>query len=249
MPERVENPKMVGSNLIDCVPQKGPCPNACNQCYYNKWFYAGHEPFVPSEEEAAGKIVRVNSGHDSNIQKSIVLEATRHFSHRFYNTSIPNLDFENAPVVLTVNPREDHDWVALENTDNLMYVRARVDTWNIDMVQKIISHYTSLSVPVVLTFTRYYDMIKKDNFNFWYRLKKHVLHDYWDVTEDAWWMLMATLARNTLVFSCGSPYSSYCRDCGVCETLYWRLLTIEGRADEIIGGIKPCKNQMNRKCM
>ena len=63
------NPKQVGTILHDCVPQKGPCPNNCNQCYYNECFYAGHEPLIPEPRDVVGGIVRMNSGHDSNIEK------------------------------------------------------------------------------------------------------------------------------------------------------------------------------------
>jgi len=202
------------------------------------WFYAGHKGFVPSAEEAAGKIVRVNSGHDSNIQKSLVLFSTRHFPHRFYNTSIPNLEFENAPVVLTVNRDEDKCWTATEEKDNLMYVRARVNTWNLELVREIIDFYTKRGIPVVLTFMRYYDVEQiRVTRRTHYEWRHHVLHDYWDITPEAWWQCMQELARHDLVFSCGTPLNHYCRDCGVCETLYWRLLAIEGRTEEIQEGI------------
>jgi hypothetical protein len=231
-----QNPKMVGTKLIDCVPQKGPCPNNCNQCYYNKSFYAGHEPFIPTLEEAAGKIVRVNSGHDSNIQKELVLEKTRHFPNRFYNTSIPNLDFENAPVVLTVNPEEDTSWVAMEWPDNLMYVRFRLNMWNVDIAKKVIRHYTELNIPVVLTFMRYYHrkfVVEPD----YYERRMHISHEYWSIKESTWFWIMSDIGRHGLVYPCGTPQSPYCRDCSVCETLYWRLFIVEGREGAIMEDI------------
>ena len=101
------NPKQDGSNLFDCIPQRGPCPNNCNQCYYNHNFYLpierGH---FPSVEEVGDGIVRVNSGHDSNNQRDYVISSTEQYDKRFFNTSIPILNFPD-PVVLTVNPKEE----------------------------------------------------------------------------------------------------------------------------------------------
>ena len=28
------NPKLVGSNIIDCIPQTGECPLKCTECFY-----------------------------------------------------------------------------------------------------------------------------------------------------------------------------------------------------------------------
>lgn len=234
----IENPKMAGSNLIDCVPQVGRCPNNCDQCYYNKWFYAGFEPVIPTAEDAEGKIVRVNSGNDSNNQRELVLEATRGYKHRFYNTSIPKFDFEDCPVVLTINPRQDGDWVAVALRDNLMFVFFRMNTWNVDMAKEAIRHYCfDIGVPVVLTFMRYFDLLSVHEPHH-YEPRKHVLHEYWDITEKAWWMVMSELPLSNLLFTCGTPGHPYCRDCGVCETLYWRQLVLEGRIEEIEGGLE-----------
>lgn len=219
----LENPKMKGSNLRDCVPQKGPCPNDCNQCYYNRWFYAGFEPVVPTVEEAAGRIVRVNSGHDSNEDKEMVLEVTRKFPWRFYNTSQPELNFEGQPVVLTVNPRENDYWIAMENTRHLMYVRFRVHTRNISMAYEVIDYYTERNVPVVLTFMRYFDESEIPAREH-YEERKHVSHTYWDIRPEHWWWVVDLLSKPRLVFTCGTPENPYCRDCGVCEILYWRKI-------------------------
>ncbi len=230
-----QNPKMAGSNLIDCVPQHGPCPNNCDQCFYQKWFYAGHEPVIPTLEEAKGKIVRVNSGNDSNHQKERVLDATRYYMRRFFNTSVPDLDFEGSPVVLTINPKQDTCWTAVDDPANLMFVRFRANTWNIDMAQDAIKHYCyERKVPLVMTFMRYYNQGLRNcgipsSEAQCYEQRNHIDHEYWDITQEAFGEVMNELLPARLLFTCGTPENPYCRDCGVCETLYWRHMILIDR--------------------
>ena len=117
------NPKLVGSKLIDCIPQTGLCPNACPECFYNggRFYRTLDEPLLPSLEQADGRIVRVNSGHDSNLSRDIVLAATADYEHKFYNTSLPEFGFP-APVVFTCNGREP---LLVECPPNVMFVRVR----------------------------------------------------------------------------------------------------------------------------
>ena len=61
---------------------------------------------MPTLEEVGDGIVRVNSGHDSNIGRDEVIRATEQYPRRFFNTSIAKFDFP-APVVLTANPKEE----------------------------------------------------------------------------------------------------------------------------------------------
>ena len=261
-----QNPKMAGSNLIDCIPQHGPCPNKCDQCFYvgqglpnlkpvenarsnslcetgssrmnagvvhNNWFYAGDEPVVPTLEEVKGKIVRVNSGNDSNNQKELVLETTRQYPRRFYNTSVPDLDFGEEPVVLTINPRQDDCWTAVDDPGDLMFVRFRANTWNLSMAYDAIKHYCyERDVPLVMTFMRYYD--KEGIQASGYEFRKHIDHSYWDITQEGFDSVMDALLPVRLLYTCGTPENPYCRDCGVCETLYWRYMCIDGRVDELL---------------
>ncbi len=70
------NPKQEGTNIFDCKPQCGPCPVGCAQCFYNRpgAFYTSiYEDLVPTPEEVGDGIVRMNSGHDSNIQRDLVI--------------------------------------------------------------------------------------------------------------------------------------------------------------------------------
>jgi len=92
----VQNPKMEGSNIWDCRPQVGKCPNDCNQCFYNREgaFYCDiNEPYIPDPEQVGDGIVRFNSGHDSNLQRDLVIEVSKRYKKCFFNTSIV-LDIE-----------------------------------------------------------------------------------------------------------------------------------------------------------
>ncbi len=112
-------------------------------------------------DEVGDGIVRVNSGHDSNIGRDEVIRATERYPRRFFNTSIAKFDFP-APVVLTANPREEEPvgqpiWPFRDGAPrNLMFVRLRVSSTNLDWVRDGVGWYTSYQVPVVLTFMAYY---------------------------------------------------------------------------------------------
>jgi len=85
------NPKQDGSNLWDCKPQCGPCPLNCNQCFYNRpgaFYVPIDEPHMPTVEEVGEGIVRVNCGHDSNVERELVVAATERYPRKFFNTSI-----------------------------------------------------------------------------------------------------------------------------------------------------------------
>ena len=71
-------------------------PVGCNQCFYNRpgAFYADIEqPIMPTLDEVGDGIVRINSGHDSNIGRDKVIRATEQYPRRFFNTSIAKFDF------------------------------------------------------------------------------------------------------------------------------------------------------------
>jgi hypothetical protein len=136
------NPKQADSNLYDCIPQAGPCPIGCNQCFYNRpgaFYVPTDQPQFPALEEVGDGIVRINCGSDSNNQREHVIASTAHYPRRFFNTSIARFDFP-APVVLTANPKEEDEakyayplrdgerWKA--PADNIMFVRLRTSTTN-----------------------------------------------------------------------------------------------------------------------
>jgi len=215
------NPKLSGSRLIDCIPQTGECPVKCAECFYNggRFYRTLAEPLIPTLEEAKRRIVRVNSGHDSNIQRQRVLDATAWYPHRFYNTSIPRFDFP-APVVFTCNgPR----LFLVSTPPNVMFVRVRTCSWNLDEVDRAIEFYQiGQGRRVVLTFMRYYNseaVVQAGD----YEWRKSVLNDYWCPRPET---IVRILGRykGTGVRMCGTPTSSLCVDCRNCEFLYWDCL-------------------------
>lgn len=220
-----ENPKLHGSCIIDAIPQVGECPNHCSECFYNggRFYRTLDTPLLPSPEDVGLRIVRVNSGNDSNNQREDVIRSTAQYRHKFYNTAVPNFDFPG-PVVLTINPQHDKKPHLVSAPPNLMFVRVRAGMWDKTVVADALDHYRPQGVPVVVTFMRYYnaDLIplayKKD-----YVWKKHILNDYCCATTTATLEFMKAFA-GTGVRMCGTPYSSLCVDCGHCEDFYWHTI-------------------------
>jgi len=221
------NPKLVGSNIVDAIPQTGECPVKCAECFYNggRFFRELDAPLVATPEEARGKIVRVNSGHDSNIQRNVVLAATAAFPHKFYNTAIAKFDFPG-PVVFTCNA---HKLKLVENPPpNLMFVRFRVHTGNLDDADQAVKHYLAKhGIPVVMTFMRYYsEEAVPDKAAYEYR--KSILNSYWMMKRDWVLEIMSRWGKTNPpvrgVRMCSTPYSSFCGDCRNCEFLYWDSL-------------------------
>ena len=163
------NPKQEGTSYFDCIPQTGPCPIGCNQCFYNRpgAYYVPIDqlPLVPTPEEVGDGIVRMNCGNDSNNQRDLVIATAQRYQRYFFNTSIPSFDFPG-PVVLTANPKEEdearyawpvwHDGLVLAGP-NLMFVRLRVSATNLGHMDKAVAAWTAAQVPVVITFMAYYD--------------------------------------------------------------------------------------------
>ena len=222
----VRNPKQEGSNVFDCKPQSGLCPLNCNQCFYNREgaFYVDiHKPHIPTVEEVGGGIVRVNCGHDSNIEREKVIKETEIYQHRFFNTAIPKFDFPG-PVVFTANPKEGKRAKLVKPTPNLMFVRLRVSSTNLFYVQEAIIHYTERSIPVVLTFMAYYDKQPRHKSNYEYKVRH--INSYWCPTVE--FMERTTremkLIGGRQVVLCGNLNSYKCADCRNCETYYWQTI-------------------------
>ena len=227
----LENPKTRGSGILACIPQTGRCPNGCKDCFFQSGRsflepLEKHLPNVPGAAMAEGRIVRVNDGNDSNVRREVVIEATKAFAWKFFNTAIPrDLDTFPGPVVLTVNPGEQTDGlpVLLQNIPrNLMFVRVRTNTWNLaSTVDPAVQHYTAQSVPVVLTFMAYFeqsaDIPVTHRAN--YRQRERTLNTYWAITQNAWARVMGRYRDNALVHSCGREGisgGSACKNCGNC---------------------------------
>jgi hypothetical protein len=233
------NPKQEGSNLFDCKPQSGPCPIGCNECFHNREgaFYVDiHKPHMPTVEEVGDGIVRVNCGHDSNIGRDEVIAATARYPRRFFNTSIPKFDFPG-PVVLTANPREEEPvaepiWPFHDGAPrNLMFVRLRVSSTNLDFVRDGVDWYGFYQVPVVLTFMAYFtdeprvpaDVLKAVDGPCYEWRVRHI-NSYWCPTPAFIRWVMGQYRGNRLVSYCGSLEGSYCRFCRNCETYYLQTI-------------------------
>lgn len=228
------NPKQEGSNVYDCKPQKGLCPLNCNQCFYNRpgaFYVDPEEEHMPTVEEVGDGIMRVNSGHDSNFQKKLVVEKTSIYPERFFNTSIPNFDFPG-PVVFTANREEEESCnVQEEIPDNLMFVRLRVSNTNLSLIDKAVKSWTNKGVQVVLTFMAYYtDEPIKNGVEFYlshpecYVYKVRHINSYYCATDE---FMEYVLKREKeiggrLVSMCADIGSYYCRTCKNCETYYWQ---------------------------
>ena len=241
MPYR-ENPKTRGSGIVCAIPQKGECPNRCEDCF----FQSGRShleplkenlPNVPPPAAVARRVVRVNDGNDSNVEIETVLRETGpdRYPMRFYNTAIPkNLERFDAPVVLTVNPGPMTDrnfhraWAP-----NLMFIRVRTNTWNLTVVDAAIRFYAGRQVPSVLTFMAYFDSAAsiptghRQN----YVLRKRTLNRYQAITTEAWRRVMRrweNTPEERWVYSCGKIEgeggASSCRHCGNCLREYFATM-------------------------
>jgi hypothetical protein len=240
----IENPKTKGSGIICCIPQASLCPMKCEDCF----FQSGRSYLEPLSENLPNmpggrcemNVVRINDGNDSNNKREFVIEETKHFPMRFYNTSIPkDLEKFDAPVVLTVNPGTMTDASACMLHDipkNLMFVRFRVDMWNLGICDDVIKWYSDSSIPIILTFMAYYD--ERAIPEMWkdcYIYRKRTLNSYYAITTDAWERVMSRYKYNKWVHSCGKIEGekgvTSCRFCGNCLREYFatteRTLTHE----------------------
>lgn len=230
-----ENPKLSGSSMVDCIPQVGNCPNECIECYYNGggFFTDKKSPLIPTLEEVGDKIVRINSGHDSNLQKELVLKVTKRYTKKFYNTSIPDFEFP-APVVFTCNGR-DTDFSAMivvRELKNLMAVRFRTNLWNLDLLDEAVNFYASHGVPVTITFMRYTDISNiPEKYRKYYGIRKSILNMYYCLSREKQMEIVEKYPgpygeefSQRIVGMCGTPESSYCRDCQRCVWAYNKLI-------------------------
>jgi len=240
-PMSVRNPKQEGTPFWDCIPQVGPCPIACDQCFYNRpgaYYVPIDRPHVPTGTEVGDGIVRMNCGNDSNNQRELVIETAQRYKRFFFNTSIPRYDFPG-PVVLTANPKEeDESKYAMPNwhmddwyspAANLMFVRLRTSATNLLLVDKAVAAWTAAKVPCVITFMAYYDhepnlpadLAFKGQCYEW---RVRHINSYWCPTKEFMRWVMLRYAGNRLVSMCSSIGSAYCRDCRNCETHYLQTM-------------------------
>jgi len=230
-----ENPKTRGSGILCAIPQDTRCPYECEDCF----FQSGRSYLEPLDKNLPNIppdqwrdfVVRVNDGNDSSVDFPTVMMRTIRFANKFYNTSNPArlLDYD-APVVLTINPREmtDTDFYKLEMTPlNLMFVRFRTNTWNQDLLRKAVEYYAPLAVPIVLTFMAYHgtaDRIPPDHRHHYMR-RIRTKNQYMAITTDAWRSVMEPWIENNWVYSCGKVEgergNTHCDRCGNCLREYY----------------------------
>ena len=230
------NPKQDGSDLFDCVPQIGPCPMNCAECFYNRpgaFYVPIDKPSIPLPEEVRNGIVRMNCGHDSNVQRDLVIKTAQMYKHFFFNTSIPRLDFPG-PVVLTANPHEEESFIIPGQClvskdygfDNLMFVRLRVSSTNLHLVHDASRAWTEIEVPIVLTFMAYYS--HRPSKPELYEWKKRHINSYYCPTQNfirgTWASVQSSSLKPRLVTICGTLKSNYCKDCHNCDSYYWQTV-------------------------
>jgi len=201
---------------------------------------------MPDVNEVINKnqIVRVNDGNDSNIDRELVVKSVQCYPLRFYNTSIPkDLEKFDAPVVLTLNPGKNTDSIfhKLSNVPkNLMFLRFRTNTWNIDLAKEAIEFYKN--TPVVLTWMAYFETmeknmpeIQKQNYVF----RKRTLNSYWAITTEAWIKYMEQFRDKKNVYSCGHVEGengdTKCKYCGNCIREFYsaRMRMMESFMEEV----------------
>ena len=236
----IRNPKQIDSNLYDCRPQTGSCPIGCNQCYYNRPdanYCDIHEPNIPDPIDVGNGIVRMNAGHDSNLERELVIATAGQYRNYFFNTSIHCLDFPG-PVVLTINKcEEESNRASLPPTiipPNLMFIRIRASASNLGDVHRLVIEWSLSDVPIVITFMAYYDdavchkmLTKKHPFyagiDKLYEYKTRHINKYWCPTREMKIRTMKSLGveRNRLLTMCGTFDSNYCKDCKNCESYFW----------------------------
>jgi len=230
----IENPKVRGSGIVACIPQTGRCPNNCEDCF----FQSGRSYLEPLAENLPNipppgpGVVRMNDGNDSNVCRNLVMSVAEQYERVFYNTAIPrDLAGFRDPVVLTVNPGRDTDSKAalVDIPNNLMFVRFRTNTWNLELCDKVVEHYTP-KVPVILTFMAYskWPEYAPPASRSDYRHRTRTLNPYWAITREAWKRVMDRYDDNVFVYSCGNEDSNggaKCARCGNCIREYF--VTVE----------------------
>jgi len=223
----IENPKTKGSGILCAIPQSGRCPVGCAECF----FQSGRSflepldenlPNMPDIHQTKGRIVRVNDGNDSNVDREAVIRATDRFPMRFFNTSIPkDLSGFPDPVVLTLNPSSmtDESFHRIETPpENLMFVRFRTNSWNLPLLQDAVRWYSEIEVPLVITFMAYYDIssIPEKHIEH-YEFKKRTLNSYYVPKESVWREVSSLFNNNRYVYTCGKDSTTHsCSRCGNC---------------------------------
>lgn len=228
-----ENPKTKGSGVVCVIPQTGVCPVGCSDCFFQsgRSFLEPLENNLPNlipTEDTKHRVVRVNDGNDSSNCFDVVRGSCAKYEDKFYNTSmIKCLDDFDAPFVLTVNPGEmtDKSFHILEKRyRGLMFVRFRLNAWNVDMFASCVRVYNEVEVPVVATIMAYYNDSIQNEHKDKYEYKKRTLNSYYVLKQTHLDDIMATYEKNPLVYVCGYKGTYSCSRCGNCVREYYNAM-------------------------
>ncbi len=227
------NPKTKNSGIITCIPQATVCPINCPDCF----FQSGRSylepldknlPHIPDIALSLNRIVRINDGNDSNIDRKTVEKVAKRYKNYFFNTSIPKqLGSFPAPVVFTCNPGKmtDTNFIKLKHIPkNLMFVRFRANTWNWALLDKAVNYYTKLNVRLVLTYMAYHNLDgipTTDRCN--YEERERTTNEYWCIKQYGQIMLEEDYENNPLVYTCGYKGTHECHRCGNCLREFFRV--------------------------
>ena len=234
-----ENPKLAGSGMVSLRVQRGLCPNGCPFCYYNAagYYEDRAKPHIPTTDEFQGKLIRVNDGHDANIERDNVLRKTWAMLRlgaraAFMNTSIPRFNFPTEgggrfPVVFTANGR--YPIFARGDLGALMAARVRFDSWGWGAAIALVQYYAARGVPILLTPMRYpaeaTDAMPPDEQARNYCFRKHVKNEYWCMVESRQREMAGLLGKQfgarAPVLLCGDGKDDcLCKNCGHCQQLH-----------------------------
>ena len=227
----IENPKTAGSGIVCAIPQDGPCNRGCPDCFFSHGRsylepLSENLPNLPGPEDVGpDDIIRVNDGHDSNVDRLKVIKDTNQWKgRRFFNTSIPQ-GFDE-PWVLTINAYENGPaMMPPEKGDpflrNLMFVRFRSTPWNLQDLENVISQWTLRRIPVVITPMAYHSeqSIPPPYLVYYERRVRHT-NEYWVLKQPALDALHEMFDSPNWVHICASQK---CKDCGFCKQQFKRV--------------------------
>lgn len=230
-----ENPKTQGSGIKCCIPQDSKCPLGCKDCFFqNGRSYleplAENLPNIPKPE--AGIVYRINDGNDSSVNIGEVIRVAQQFPMRFYNTSLTiGLDDFDAPVVLTLNPRQmlDKEFYKCAH-EKLMFVRFLTNTWNFRTTCKeAIMWYAEREIPIVLTFMAYHQESSiPEHHRQYYVQRQRTENAYWCIRSAAYRHIMEQCKLTSYgkwVSSCSEEgIETHCSFCGNCLKFYFRKM-------------------------
>lgn len=230
-----ENPKTQGSGIKCVIAQSSKCPLGCPDCFFqNGRSYleplAENLPNVPKAEP--GIVYRINDGNDSSVNIQEVIEVAQQFPMRFYNTSLTiGLDNFDAPVVLTLNPRQmlNEDFYRCAH-EKLMFVRILTNTWNFrGVVKDAIMWYADREIPIVLTFMAYHQESSiPEHHRQHYEQRSRTKNDYWCIRNTSYRYIMEQCKLTNYakwISSCSEEgIETHCSFCGNCLRLYFRKI-------------------------